>query len=151
MSDTVPIEHPSWLTSGDFAAAAEPLRLFAAWLKDAIDVVRHHHEKFDGSGYAEGLNGTEIPLRARVFSIADVFDALTSRRPYKEPCSLDETMEILKKGRGIHFDPALLDVFLAMAPALYSELASRGIQELRQQVEAITERYFSEDAEVHFD
>jgi HD-GYP domain-containing protein (c-di-GMP phosphodiesterase class II) len=123
----------------------------SAWLKDAIDVVWHHHEKFDGSGYAEGLNGTEIPLRARVFSIADVFDALTSRRPYKEPCSLDETMEILKKGRGIHFDPALLDVFLAMAPALYSELAGRGIQELRQQVEAITERYFSEDAEVHFD
>lgn len=123
----------------------------SVWLKDAVDVVGHHHEKFDGTGYSEGLNGEQIPVRARIFSIADVFDALTSRRPYKEPFSLEETVDILRKGRGIHFDPALIDAFLAMAPALYQELAGREDEGLRQEVEEITERYFSRDTEVHFE
>jgi HD-GYP domain-containing protein (c-di-GMP phosphodiesterase class II) len=123
----------------------------SAWLQDAVDVVRNHHEKYDGSGYGEGLGGEAIPVRARIFSIADVFDALTSRRPYKDPFSLEETLEILKKGRGIHFDPALLDRFLEMAPALYEELAGREDEGLRQEVDGITQRYFSEDTEVHFD
>ncbi len=123
----------------------------SAWLKDAIDVVGHHHEKFDGSGYSEGLDGTEIPVRARIFSIADVFDALTSKRPYKEPFSLEESLEILSKGRGIHFDPALLDLFLEMAPALYQEVAGREDEGLRREVERLTQRYFSDDSEVHFD
>ena len=123
----------------------------SAWLRDAVDVVGHHHEKYDGSGYGEGLDGVEIPVRARIFSIADVFDALTSKRPYKEAFSLEETVEILKKGRGIHFDPALLDRFLEMAPALYEELSGREDEGLRQEVAGITQRYFSEDTEVHFD
>jgi HD-GYP domain-containing protein (c-di-GMP phosphodiesterase class II) len=123
----------------------------SAWLRDAIDVVGHHHEKYDGSGYGEGLDGVEIPVRARIFSIADVFDALTSKRPYKEAFSLEETVEILKKGRGIHFDPALLDRFLEMAPALYEELSGREDEGLRQEVARITQRYFSEDTAVHFD
>jgi len=123
----------------------------SAWLQDAVDVVGHHHEKYDGSGYSDGLDGAAIPVRARIFSIADVFDALTSRRPYKEAFSLEETVDILKKGRGIHFDPALLDPFLEMAPALYEELAGREGEGLRQEVEGITQRYFSEDTEVHFD
>jgi HD-GYP domain-containing protein (c-di-GMP phosphodiesterase class II) len=120
----------------------------SAWLRDAIDVVGHHHEKYDGSGYADGLDGNGIPVRARIFAIADVFDALTSRRPYKEAFSLEETVEILKKGRGIHFDPTLLDAFLAMAPTLYGEIAGREDEKLRQEAEGITERYFSEDTEV---
>ncbi len=120
----------------------------SAWLRDAVDVVGHHHEKYDGSGYGDGLNGTAIPLRARIFAIADVFDALTSRRPYKEPFSLEETIEILKKGRGIHFDPELLDAFLKIAPAWYREIAGREDPGLRQEVEKITQRYFSEAAEV---
>jgi HD-GYP domain-containing protein (c-di-GMP phosphodiesterase class II) len=123
----------------------------SAWLEDAVDVVGNHHEKYDGSGYGDGLDGEAIPVRARIFSIADVFDALTSRRPYKEPFSLEETVEILKKGRGIHFDPALLDRFLEMAPALYEELSGREDEGLREEVDGITQRYFSEDTEVHFD
>jgi response regulator RpfG family c-di-GMP phosphodiesterase len=122
----------------------------SAWLRDAIDVVGHHHEKFDGTGYSEGLDGRAIPVRARIFSIADVFDALTSKRPYKEPFSLEETMEILKKGRAIHFDPALLDPFLEMAPALFEEISGREDEGLRREVEELTQRYFSEDKEVHF-
>jgi len=123
----------------------------STWLQDAVDVVGHHHEKFDGTGYSDGLNGREIPVRARIFSIADVFDALTSRRPYKEPFPLEETTEILKKGRGIHFDPALLDAFLALAPTLYSELAGREDEKLRQKVEEITRLYFSEEKELRFE
>jgi HD-GYP domain-containing protein (c-di-GMP phosphodiesterase class II) len=122
----------------------------SVWLRDAIDVVGHHHEKYDGSGYADGLDGNGIPVRARIFAIADVFDALTSRRPYKEAFSLEESVEILKKGRGVHFDPILLDTFLAMAPALYGEIAGREGERLRQEVERITERYFWEDTEVPF-
>jgi HD-GYP domain-containing protein (c-di-GMP phosphodiesterase class II) len=122
----------------------------SAWLRDAVDVVGHHHEKYDGSGYGDGLNGAAIPVRARIFSIADVFDALTSRRPYKEPFSLEETIEILKKGRGIHFDPNLLDPFLEMAPDLYKEIAGRQDEGLRQEVERLTQRYFSEGTEIHY-
>jgi HD-GYP domain-containing protein (c-di-GMP phosphodiesterase class II) len=123
----------------------------SAWLKDAVDVVGHHHEKYDGTGYGEGLDGEAIPVRARIFAIADVFDALTSKRPYKEPFSLQETIEILEKGRGIHFDPVHLDRFLEMAPALYEEIAGREDEELRQEVERIKEQYFSQDSDVHFD
>jgi HD-GYP domain-containing protein (c-di-GMP phosphodiesterase class II) len=68
------------------------------WLKDALDVVRCHHEKFDGSGYPAGLQGYDIPIAARIFSLADVFDALTSRRPYKEPLPLEKAAQILKEG-----------------------------------------------------
>jgi HD-GYP domain-containing protein (c-di-GMP phosphodiesterase class II) len=83
------------------------------------------------------LDGAEIPIRARIFAVADVFDALTSRRPYKEPFSLEETVEILEKGRGIHFDPALLDRFLEMAPVLYEELSGREDEGLRQEVDEV--------------
>lgn len=78
------------------------------WLESARDVVEFHHEKFDGSGYMRGLKGEEIPLNARIFAIVDVFDALTSRRPYKEPYSFDEAMSILRRDSGSHFDPAIM-------------------------------------------
>lgn len=123
----------------------------SAWLQDALDVVSSHHEKFDGSGYCRGLRGTDIPLVARIFAIADVFDALTSRRPYKEPFSLEETLEILEKGRGSHFDPGLLDAFLEMASDLYRGLAGKDMEALRRDLEAVTERYFSREAEIELD
>ena len=70
----------------------------AKWLEDARDVVGSHHEKFDGAGYPAGLAGQDIPINARIFAIVDVFDALTSKRPYKDPFSFDKTIEILKNG-----------------------------------------------------
>jgi len=76
-------------------------------------VAATHHEKWDGSGYPKGLSGTGIPEAGRVVAIADVFDALTSRRPYKKPFSLDESFEILRKGSGAHFDPAVVEAFFA--------------------------------------
>lgn len=77
-----------------------------------IEIAEGHHEKWDGSGYPKGKKGLEIPLSARIVAVADVFDALTSRRPYKEAFTLDRSFEILKEGRGKHFDPVIVDVFL---------------------------------------
>jgi two-component system response regulator RpfG len=72
-----------------------------------------HHEKFDGSGYPNGLHGEDIPLVARVVAVADVFDALVSKRPYKHAWPLAEGVEFLKSQRGRHFDPRCIDAFLA--------------------------------------
>ena len=72
-----------------------------------------HHEKWDGTGYPKGLKGKEIPLVGRIVAIADVFDALTSKRPYKEPFSLEKSYEIIKEDRGTHFDPDVVDAFFA--------------------------------------
>jgi putative nucleotidyltransferase with HDIG domain len=112
------------------------------WLDSAGDVVRFHHEKFDGSGYLTGLAGEEIPAAARIFAIVDVFDALTSRRPYHEARSLDETLEFLEEARESHFDPQLLDAFRGIAPALYDELAKMEEEGLRAELHAIVHRYF---------
>ncbi len=70
-----------------------------------------HHEKWDGSGYPQGLSGENIHLSGRICAIADVFDALTSERPYKKIISNEKSKEIMKKERGKHFDPKLLDLF----------------------------------------
>jgi len=79
----------------------------------AKDIAHYHHEKWDGSGYPEGLAGEAIPLAARLMALADVFDALTSRRVYKEPVSLDAATGIIREGSGRHFDPNLVEAFLA--------------------------------------
>lgn len=78
----------------------------------AAQIALSHHEKFDGSGYPRGLKGEEIPLEGRIVAVADVFDAITSDRPYREPLSLDEAFRVMVEGRGTHFDPRLLDLFL---------------------------------------
>jgi putative two-component system response regulator len=75
----------------------------------------YHHEKWDGHGYPYGLIGENIPLPARLMAIIDVYDALTSERPYKEPFSHGEAIEIIKNGRGSHFDPKLTDLFLSIS------------------------------------
>lgn len=77
-----------------------------------------HHEKWDGSGYPEGLKGKKIPLVGRIVAITDVFDALTTKRPYKEPFSLEKSFDIIKKGRGNHFDPDVADAFFASTDTL---------------------------------
>jgi HD-GYP domain-containing protein (c-di-GMP phosphodiesterase class II) len=114
----------------------------SAWLAQAQDVVGCHHEKYDGSGYPRGLAGDAIPLEARIFAIADVFDALTSRRPYKEPLSYAATMDILEQGRGTHFDPALLDRFAGIAPQLHAEYGGRDDARLREELRGIVRHFF---------
>lgn len=83
------------------------------FLKMAIEIARHHHERFDGSGYPDGLAGQQIPLSARIVSLADVYDALTSRRVYKEAFASDTTTGIIEAGAGTQFDPAVVEAFRA--------------------------------------
>lgn len=114
------------------------------WLKDTSEIVGCHHEKYDGSGYYGGLRDGEIPLNARLFAIADVFDALSSERPYKEPLSYDETMKILLQGAGAHFDPELLKVFQRIAPDLHHALTERSADP-RREMKEIIRQYFRGD------
>lgn len=83
------------------------------FLKMAIEIARHHHERFDGSGYPDGLAGQQIPLSARIVALADVYDALTSRRVYKDAFASDTTTSIIEAGAGTHFDPAVVEAFRA--------------------------------------
>ena len=82
------------------------------YLKFASDIATYHHERWDGSGYPEGLKGEEIPLCARIMAIADVYDALISKRCYKEAIPVDKAIEVIKEESETHFDPKLVDVFL---------------------------------------
>ena len=84
-----------------------------AMITMGAEVARCHHEKWDGSGYPAGLKGREIPLSARIVAIADVYDALTSKRVYKEAWSHEETAATMRADSGRHFDPELLEIFLA--------------------------------------
>lgn len=77
----------------------------------AAEIALTHHEKFDGSGYPEGLAGEAIPLMGRIVAVADVFDALTSARPYKPAWEIDRAVDFMKEQRGAHFDPACVDAF----------------------------------------
>ena len=115
----------------------------SGWLGDATGVVSAHHEKFDGSGYPLQLQGEAIPIGARIFAIADVFDALTSRRPYKEPFTFEESMQIIEQGRGTHFDPALLDVFAGLAKDLHARYGGREDKQLREELTEFVRRYFT--------
>ena len=84
----------------------------------ARNIALTHHEKWDGSGYPKGLKGEEIPLEGRITAIADVFDALTSVRPYKKAWTEEEALDFLVQQKGKHFDPALVDLFIGQMPAI---------------------------------
>ena len=80
----------------------------------ASDVAGYHHEKWDGSGYTEKLSGEDIPLSARIMAIADVFDALVSKRRYKDAFSYEQAFSIIQEESGSHFDPKLTEAFLSV-------------------------------------
>ncbi len=83
-----------------------------AYLREALDIPYCHHEKWDGSGYPRGLKGEAIPLSARLFTVADVYDALTSHRPYRPACTREQALEYIRAQAGKHFDPRVVEVFL---------------------------------------
>jgi putative two-component system response regulator len=93
----------------------------SALVQMAEQIARSHHERWDGSGYPEGLKGEEIPLAARICAVCDVFDALLSPRPYKDAWPLSDVVSELASLRGTHLDPALVDAFLPLAPELHAE------------------------------
>ena len=146
---------PGRLTEAEFAemkkhvSHGQDIISGSPWLQDAKPVVGGHHEKYDGTGYGNRLQGSSIPVIARVFAIADVFDALTSRRPYKEPLGYEETMDILMEGRGRHFDPGLIDAFTRISRPLYDTYSNRDDAKPREDLAALVRRYFKADM-AHF-
>ena len=97
------------------------------FLDDAKTVVRHHHERWDGQGYPDGLAGEAIPLPARVFALADALDALTTDRPYRAAVSWTKAREVLRQDAGTHFDPAIV--------AAYDTVPDEAFQRIREGIE----------------
>ncbi len=95
-----------------------------AMLRFACQIARSHHERWDGGGYPDGLAGEAIPLAARLMAVADVYDALRSRRPYKKAFDHAEAVDIIVQGKGSHFDPLLVEAFLALE-GVFSEIATK--------------------------
>lgn len=101
----------------------------ARYLQMARDIAAAHHEQFSGGGYPRGLKGNEIPLAARVVAVADVYDALTSKRVYKEAFDHVQSRTIIVNGSGTHFDPAIVDAF-SKAEAAFEAIRKRFSEEL---------------------
>jgi len=87
-------------------------------LNMAREVAQNHHEKWDGSGYPQGLKGAAIPISARIVALADVFDALTSERPYKKAWPVEQATDLIREQSGKHFDPELVEAFFRCLPAI---------------------------------
>ncbi len=98
-------------------------------LQMAEEIALCHHEKFNGKGYPKGLAGEKIPLPGRIVAIADTFDALTSKRPYKDPYPSEMVYDIIKKGKGAHFDPDITDIFLENFDSFVKIRNESGIQD----------------------
>jgi HD-GYP domain-containing protein (c-di-GMP phosphodiesterase class II) len=147
ISDNILLK-PARLSENEFAVMKTHVTLGtdilmkSNWLQTARDVVECHHEKFDGSGYLHGLQGENIPLNARIFAIVDVFDALTSRRPYKEPMAFADAMAILNKDAGSHFDPHLVQVFNEIAAPLYQEVSGVTDAAVEAGLQELIDRYY---------
>jgi len=91
---------------------ADDLLSSVSYLAPALDIPHWHHEKWDGTGYPDKLHGEEIPFSARLFALIDVYDALTSNRPYRTAWSKHEVLEYIESQSGRHFDPALVPGFV---------------------------------------
>lgn len=127
VSDVI-LNKPDRLTDEEFAkmkthttagsriiASAMSLVNDSSYLKEAKNLATYHHERWDGTGYPSGKKGEEIPLSARIMAVADVFDALVSKRSYKEPFTFERSMEIIKEGAGTQFDPQIAMLFVESA------------------------------------
>jgi putative two-component system response regulator len=104
--------------------AQKLLGVSVGFLRLAREIAYSHHEKWDGSGYPEGLAGEDIPVSARLMAVADVYDALISRRVYKAPMTHEQAIQIIQDGRGGHFDPDVVDAFFAQV-GTFREIAER--------------------------
>ncbi len=91
---------------------ARLLRHYSDFIRCGEDVVRHHHERWDGAGYPAGLRGTRIPMGARIIAVADSFDAMTHDRPYRRAMPVEQAVRTLQAGRGRQWDPLVVDAFL---------------------------------------
>lgn len=149
ISDAILLK-PARLDEGEFAVMQRHVALGvdilkkSDWLQCARDVVEFHHEKYDGSGYLRGLKGEDIPLAARIFAIVDVFDALTSKRPYKEAMPLREALAIVTGSAGSHFDPHLVRLFAGIIEPLYAQVGATDDTTVERLLRSLIEYYFLE-------
>lgn len=109
-----PLDDEEWDVMRSHPELAYRLLSPIEFLRPALDIPRHHHEKWDGSGYPDGLRGEEIPLAARIFAIVDVWDALLSDRPYREPWPEEKVKAYLREEAGSHFDPDVVEAFFEL-------------------------------------
>ncbi len=123
-------------------------------VENVVDGTRYHHERYDGKGYPDGLKGKEIPLFARIISVADTFDAMTSNRVYRNHMDTDYVMEEMKRGRGTQFDPEVLDAFLRLIESgvinldeLYAQRRTE-IQQADQDAQEELKRRVEEDKKI---
>jgi HD-GYP domain-containing protein (c-di-GMP phosphodiesterase class II) len=136
------LDDAEMLTMRTHVEQGEQIVTGMGWLDGANAVVAAHHEKWDGSGYPRKLAGEATPLAARIFAVADVFDALCSKRPYKEPMGFEAAMAILEKDTGSHFDPSVIAVFRPMALEIFNRLAGSTEADARQLLEDRVRRHF---------
>ena len=107
-----PLDEDEWKIMKNHSSIAYNLLYPITYLRPALDVPLYHHEKYDGSGYPNGLKGEQIPIAARIFAIVDVWDALTSDRPYRTAWSVKKALKYIKDQSGSHFDPRVVEIFL---------------------------------------
>ena len=108
----------------------------------ARDIAGSHHERWDGKGYPQGLKGEDIPLLARICAVADVFDALCSRRPYKEPMDLGAAVALMQQDSGNHFDPGVMHTFSEMVGELHACLVGCDEDACRSLLEERVRQHF---------
>jgi putative nucleotidyltransferase with HDIG domain len=111
---TGPLSDQEWETMRQHPIYAYVMLRKIPFLQKALDIPYCHHEKWDGSGYPRALKGEQIPLSARIFALVDVWDALTSDRPYRKAWARQKVMEHIRNGSGSHFDPDLVEPFLKL-------------------------------------
>lgn len=147
ISDTILLK-PSKLTNEEFEIMKTHVNhgvdiiKNVKWLQDAIAVIQNHHEKIDGSGYPNGLKKDDIPIEARIFTVADVFDALTSKRPYKEAFSSQKSFLIINENINTHFDSEVVSIFQKIYQRLCSDIKNLSQEELKILLIKNTYKYF---------
>jgi HD-GYP domain-containing protein (c-di-GMP phosphodiesterase class II) len=110
-----PLDEAEWAVMREHPAIGAQIVSPIRFLSGAVDIVRSHHERWDGAGYPRGLRGEDIPLAARIFAIADSFDAMTSDRPYRAAMPLEKALDEIRDGAGTQFDPEVAKAFLELA------------------------------------
>jgi len=118
-----PLDEDEWAIMRQHPVYAHEMLSSITFLRPALDIPHYHHEKWDGSGYPYGLKGEAIPLAARVFAIIDVWDALSSERPYRAAWPKDEIIDLIRAETGKHFDPRVVDAFLEIITSKSSDSA----------------------------
>lgn len=120
-----PLDEQEWAEMRGHPELGYKMLMNIDFLKDALPVVRHHHENWNGTGYPLGLEGKAIPLNARIFTVIDAFDAITSDRPYSHARTYEEAMQILKSESGTKFDPAVVEAFLRVPAEEWEQIRAK--------------------------